>query len=153
MQPVVDHIHITVADLERAEFYYDRLLPLLGFSLQDKEHDADPAHEYIIVEYNSPSLSIGLVNPRPAFCSQPVNRRRPGALHHLAMRAESPKEVDALYNAVLAIPGSIILHPPQLYPSYCPDYYAFFFKDCEGIEWEIVHFDRPSYFVRENSVR
>lgn len=33
MRPKIDHIHITVEDPDRAERFYDRLLPLLGFSL------------------------------------------------------------------------------------------------------------------------
>ena len=39
-----------------------------------------------------------------------------------------------------------IIHSPQYYPEYCSDYYALFFKDSEGIEYEIVSFDRGHYF-------
>lgn len=39
-----------------------------------------------------------------------------------------------------------IIHSPQYYPAYCSDYYALFFKDSEGIEYEIVSFDRGHYF-------
>ena len=147
MPPVIDHIHITVKNLARAERWYDNFLPLLGFSLSDKETDRVPEHEYEIVEYSGPTLSVGLVNPRPGCGGQAVNRRRPGALHHLAFRVESPEEVDRLYEAVQKISGTVILHPPQYYPEYCPDYYAVFFKDSEGIELEITAFDRPGYFV------
>lgn len=61
MKPIIDHIHITVADLDRAEAFYDSFLPLLGFDLQLKEHDEVPKHEYRIVEYHHASLSIGIV--------------------------------------------------------------------------------------------
>lgn len=50
MRPVIDHIHITVEDIERAERFYDKLLPLLGFDLSLKEQDSVPEHEYRIVE-------------------------------------------------------------------------------------------------------
>ena len=33
MVPRIDHIELTVADLDRAEPFYDELLPLLGFDL------------------------------------------------------------------------------------------------------------------------
>ena len=141
MTPVIDHIHITVEDLDRAEGYYDKLLPLLGFDLSLKERDAVPERQYALVEYNHRLLSIGLVSPRTAFRSERVSRRRPGALHHLAFHADSPEEVDRLYQQVRDIP-SVILHEPGYYPEYCGDYYAFFFKDAEGIEYEIVSFDR-----------
>ncbi len=136
--PAIDHIHITVEDLARAERFYDRLLPLLGFDTSLKEHDSVPAHAYHIVEYHNPKFSIGLVDCREAYAGQAVSRRRPGALHHLAFFVESRSRVDELYAAVLAL-GAPVVHAPQTYPEYCADYYAFFFKDTEGIELEIVH--------------
>lgn len=141
----IDHIHITVADLERAEKFYDRLLPLLGFDLSLKEHDSVAEHEYQIVEYHSGSFSLGLVNQRLAFQGEKPSRRKAGALHHLAFRADSPAQVDELYERIRRLPA-LIVHSPRLYPEYCPDYYAFFFKDSEGIEYEIVSFGRKQYF-------
>ena len=129
-------------DLDRAETFYDRLLPL---DLTREERDAVPEHEYRLVEYHSAWLSIGLVSRRSAYAGERPSRRRAGALHHLAFWAESREEVDALYGAVRALPA-VIVHPPQLYPEYCPDYYALFFKDSEGIEYEIVSYDRGRYF-------
>lgn len=141
MTPRIDHIHLTVQDLARAEGFYDALLPALGFDLAMKERDSVPAHDYELVEYSASSLSIGLVSPRRALAGEGVNRRRPGALHHLALGAESRAQVDALYSLALSL-GAPILHPPRLWPEYCADYYAFFFKDSEGNELEVVHFDR-----------
>lgn len=145
MKPIIDHVHITVGDLERAEQFYDRLLPLLGFELSLKEHDSVPEHEYQIVEYHHCSLSIGLVNQRTAYQNEAPSRRKAGALHHLAFRVDSPTEVDLLYEQVKALPAYIV-HSPQFYPEYCSDYYAFFFKDSEGIEYEIVSYARERYF-------
>lgn len=141
MRPEIDHIHMTVSDLLRAERFYDKLLPLLGFDLSRKERGTVPEHEYEVVEYNDPGFSLGLVNPRGAYLDERVSRRKPGAMHHLAFRAESRACVDELFEKVAAIPAEIV-HPPRFYPEYCPDYYAFFFKDTEGMELEIVHFDR-----------
>ena len=39
-----------------------------------------------------------------------------------------------------------ILHAPRYWPEYCVDYYAFFFKDSEGIEYEVASFARDVYF-------
>ena len=44
MKPKIDHIHVTVADIKRAEAFYDQLLPILGFDLSLKEHDTVPEH-------------------------------------------------------------------------------------------------------------
>lgn len=146
MEPMIDHIHITVEDLDRAERFYDKLLPILGFDISLKEHDCVPEHEYRIVEYHHSCLSIGLVNQRSAYQGQRPSRRKAGALHHIAFHADSPEEVDALYSRIQALPA-VIVHAPRVYPEYCPDYYAFFFKDSEGIEYEIVSFNRQKYFL------
>ena len=67
-----------------------------------------------------------------------INRRKPGALHHLAFRAESRAEVDRLHSELKGI-GATIVSPPREYPEYTPPgYYALFFKDPEGIKYEIV---------------
>lgn len=145
MQPIIDHIDITVEDLERAEKFYDKLLPLLGFDISTKEYTEVPEHEYKIVEYHNKNMSIGFVNRREAYKNEKVSRRKAGALHHLAFRADSREEVDLLYGEIKDLPA-VIVHPPKYYPEYCSDYYAFFFKDSEGIEYEIVHFDRAKYF-------
>lgn len=146
MRPAIDHIEITVADLDRAERFYDALLPLLGFDLKHKGRGEFPAWEHTEIDYGTADFSLGLVCPRPALAGEGVCRRKPGSLHHLAFRAESAQQVDALYLAVLSIPGVTVVAPPQLYPEYTPDYYAFFFKDTEGIKLEIVHFDRPACY-------
>lgn len=143
--PVLDHIHITVSNLARAEQFYDRLLPLLGYDIALKEHDSVPEHEYEIVEYHHRALSIGLVSPRSAYSEDAPCRRRPGALHHIAFRVCEPSEVDRLFKLVRELPA-VIVREPQLYPEYCPDYYAFFFKDSEGTELEIVSLERERYF-------
>lgn len=145
MLPMIDHIHITVEDIDRAERFYDKLLPLLGFDLSLKEYDAVPENEYRIVEYHHSLLSIGIVNQREAYKTEKMSRRKAGALHHIAFHVDSATAVDELYEKIREIPATII-HAPQYYPKYCPDYYALFFKDSEGIELELVSFDRKSCF-------
>jgi catechol 2,3-dioxygenase-like lactoylglutathione lyase family enzyme len=72
------------------------------------------------------------------FATKPFHRRRPGALHHLAFRAGSRAEVDRLHDEIEAI-GARIVAPPREYPDYTPPgYYAFFFKDPDGIKYEVV---------------
>ncbi|MCO7125253.1 VOC family protein [Sporolactobacillus shoreicorticis] len=145
MTPVIDHIHITVSDITRAEAFYDQFLPLVGFYLKDKEKEVIPESEYEIIEYYHQNFSLGIVSPRSAYKNEKVSRRRPGALHHLAFHVRSRTEVDRLFAQIKEFKMTIV-HPPQLYPEYCKDYYAFFIKDSEGIEYEIVSFNRSSYF-------
>ena len=93
-------------------------------------------------------LSIGIVNRREAYRDDTLSRRRAGAVHHIAFRASTPEEVDQMYLKIREIPAAIV-HAPRYYPEYCPDYYAVFFKDSEGIEYEIVSFEREKHFKEE----
>lgn len=137
MEPVIDHIQITVKDLKVAESFYDKFLPLLGFDIRYKVSAKIEEHDFQVVEYTHPLLAFAITSPRKAFKEDLIHRRKPGALHHLAFRAESRSEIDRLHQALKNI-GAEIDAPPRLYPEYGPDYYALFFKDPEGIKYELV---------------
>jgi len=141
MQPVIDHIQITVRDLNTAETFYDKLMPILGFDLNRKSRGRVAAHEFDVIEYFHPLLIFGINSPREVFKDDPIHRRKPGALHHLAFKATSPAEVDALYLKIKET-GAHIIEPPRLYPQHGEKYYALFFKDPEGVKYEIVHEER-----------
>lgn len=138
MEPIIDHIQITVRNMDVAVPFYDKFLTLLGFDLRRRASAVIEAHEFHVVEYSHPRLSFAITSPRSAFSGDTVHRRRPGALHHLAFKAESRAEVDRLHLELKQI-GATIVSEPREYPEYTPEYYyAFFFKDPEGIKYEIV---------------
>lgn len=138
MDPVIDHIQITVRDFSVAVPFYDRLMPLLGFNPEKRVRAKIPAHDFEVVEYSHPRLAFAITCPRESFKEDNVHRRRPGSLHHLAFRVQSRGEVDELHAKVKAI-GAVIVSAPREYPEYTPaGYYALFFKDLEGIKYEIV---------------
>ena len=138
MIPIVDHIQITVKDIRAAETFYDAFLPIMGYDIRQKEKGSVPAHDMDVIEYIHPTLTLAISSPRVAFRDQDVHRRRPGALHHLAFRAISNDEVDQLY-LLVAQAGANSVQPPQYYPQHGEKYYALFFKDPDGIKYEIVH--------------
>jgi catechol 2,3-dioxygenase-like lactoylglutathione lyase family enzyme len=138
MEPLIDHIEITVRDMATAVPFYDRLLPLLGFDLGHRSSAVIDRHDKHVVSYEHPRLGFAITSPLETFAAETINRRKPGALHHLAFKASSRLEVDRLHLAVASI-GATIVSPPRAYPEYTPaGYYAFFFKDPEGIKYEIV---------------
>jgi catechol 2,3-dioxygenase-like lactoylglutathione lyase family enzyme len=140
MEPVVDHLQITVRDLDRAAAFYDRLMPLLGFDPARRSSAVVERHEFRVVEYGHPRLCFAITSPRSVFAEEKVHRRRPGALHHLAFKAGSREEVDRLHEQLVAI-GATIVTPPREYPEYTPaGYYALYFKDPEGLKYEIVSY-------------
>ena len=137
MKPIIDHIQITVKDLKIAEPFYDKLMPILGFDLSRKGKGRVEKHEFDVVEYSHPLLILGINSPREQFKNDSVHRRRPGALHHLAFKAESREEVDKIFLQIKEI-GANIVESPRYFPQHGESYYALFFKDPDGIKYEIV---------------
>lgn len=138
MKPKIDHIQITVKNLEKAEAFYDKLMPLLGFKLKHKAKGQVPEHKFDVLEYYHPDLIIGFNSPRTVFRDETVHRRKPGALHHMAFQASSCEEIDKLFPKIQAA-GAEIVEPPRYYPQHGESYYALFFKDPDGIKLELVH--------------
>lgn len=144
MEPILDHIQITVRDMAVAVPFYDKLLPLLGFDPKSKAGAVIDAHDFHVVEYSHPRLAFAITSPRAAFKNETIHRRKPGALHHLAFRAQDRAEVDRIHAEIKLI-GAVIVTPPREYPEYKPPgYYALFFKDLEGIKYEIVTHSKVS---------
>lgn len=80
----IDHICITVSDMERSEKFYDAAMETLGFRKSRFRLDGEPHVQY----YNR---HFGYVL-RPARDSAPHQPYAPG-LHHLCLRVESEKEI------------------------------------------------------------
>jgi catechol 2,3-dioxygenase-like lactoylglutathione lyase family enzyme len=138
MEPIIDHIEITVRDMGIAVPFYDELMPLLGFDVRRRVSATMPDHEKHVVQYEHARLGFAVTSPRKVFADQAIHRRKPGSLHHLAFKAASRAEVDQLHVELRRI-GATIVSPPREYPEYTPPgYYALFFKDPEGIKYEIV---------------
>lgn len=140
MEPIVDHIQLTVKDIKAAEPFYDKLMSVLGFDLSRKIKGRVAAHEFDVIEYIHPKLIFGINSPRESFKDDTVHRRKPGSLHHLAFKASSQTEVDKVYEQIKDT--AHIVDPPKFYPQHGEKYYALFFKDPGGIKYEIVHEER-----------
>jgi catechol 2,3-dioxygenase-like lactoylglutathione lyase family enzyme len=137
MKPIIDHIQITVKDLEVAEKFYDNFLPIIGFDIKNKVSAFIKEHDFHVIEYTHDLLAFAITSPRESFKNDSVNRRKPGALHHLAFKADSRQEVDRAYEELLKI-GADIVSEPKIHPEYSENYYAVYFKDMENIKYEIV---------------
>lgn len=138
MQPILDHVHVTVHDMAEAVPFYDAVLPVLGFDLARKHEGRVEAHELHVIEYVHDRLVFTIGSPRAALADEPVHRRRPGALHHMAFRADSPEEVDRVAAELVSL-GVEMAGGPKRWPQHGEGYYAVFFKDPGGIKYEVMH--------------
>lgn len=125
----VDHIYLTVSDMDRSEKFYDVVMDIIGFRKNRFQIGAENHIQY----YNR---HFGYVL-RPARVTSQHDPYAPG-LHHLCLRVESEKEVQALARRLKE--RGISVSEPKRYPEYAPDYFAVFFSDPDGIRLEITNY-------------
>lgn len=125
----IDHIYITVSNLERSEKYYDVVMKILGF----RKNQFVLGGEQHIQYYNR---HFGYVL-RPARSVNVHDPYVPG-LHHFCLRAESVADVNDA--AEMLKEQNISVSEPKRYPEYAPDYFAVFLSDPDGIQLEITNY-------------
>lgn len=143
IKPKIDHIQITVRNLKAAEPIYDKFLVCLGYDLKNKSKGRVDANDFDVIEYYHPMLTIGINSPREVFKEDKVHRRKPGSIHHLAFSASSKEEVDEVYLEIKET-GVEIVDEPKYYPQHGEKYYALFFKDPDGIKFEVMYEEKPA---------
>jgi len=126
----IDHIYISVSDLERSELFYDMvLMDTLGFRKNKFPIGGDPHIQYF-------NRFFGFVI-RPARVPAAHEPYSPG-LHHFCLRVDSTEEVHAVARQLRA--AGLDATEAQLYPDYAPDYTATFFTDPDGIRLEVTNY-------------
>ncbi|MEJ2622783.1 MAG: VOC family protein [Candidatus Thiodiazotropha sp.] len=126
----IDHIYITVSDLNRSENFYDLvLLEVLGFR---KSKFALGGEEHI--QYFNRHFGYVL---RPAHSKKSYDSYSPG-LHHFCLRVASSEEVHAASVQFRRL--GVNASAAKLYPEYAPDYLATFLTDPDGIRLEVTNY-------------
>jgi catechol 2,3-dioxygenase-like lactoylglutathione lyase family enzyme len=123
---MIDHISISVRDLNKSEAFYAAVLKTLGFAKMREWPDA----------------AIGFGKKHPEFW---INKRAglPRVAEdsgvHICLRAPDTASVDAFHAAALQAGGSSD-GEPGLRPHYNLRYYAAFVRDLDGNRIEAVTF-------------
>ena len=125
----IDHIYITVSNMERSEQFYDVVMKVLDFKKNQFQIEGEKHIQY----YNR---FFGYVL-RPARSKDSHNCYAPG-LHHFCLRVEGEKEVKEVAKRLKE--KSISVTEPKQYPEYAPDYFAVFFSDPDGVQLEITNY-------------
>jgi catechol 2,3-dioxygenase-like lactoylglutathione lyase family enzyme len=117
---MLDHVAIQCADMDASMVFYDAVLPPLGYGK--------------VVDFGD---VIGYGLGRPEFW---IGQQRTGSgfrESHLAFTADSRDSVRTFFEAAVAA-GAQVLHEPQVWPNYHPDYYGAFVRDPDGNNVEAV---------------
>lgn len=99
----------------------------LGFRRSDSRIGVDPHAHYF-----NPRMQISI---RPARVKQSHEPYSPG-LHHVCLQAADRDSLDEAESALRAL--GVEVTSAKEYPEYHDDYYAIYFKDPDGIRFEIV---------------
>jgi catechol 2,3-dioxygenase-like lactoylglutathione lyase family enzyme len=135
MRGTIHHLDLTVHDPLASRGFYDAVLGFLGYR-QSKE-DARGFDWDLLDDNGRFVASIGVMGAVGSGLSRQHDRYSPG-LHHVAWRADSRADVDALHTLLRRI-GATVLDPPAEYPQYGAGYYAVFFADPDGLKLEFMH--------------
>lgn len=126
----IDHIYISVSDLDRSEAFYDRLfLAALNF----RKNKFVLGRERHIQYFNR---HFGYVL-RPAHSPAEHNPYASG-LHHICFRVDSAEDVVAVSTSLNSM--NIAASEAALYAEYAPDYWATYLTDPDGIRLEITNY-------------
>jgi glyoxylase I family protein len=128
----IDHIYITVSNLQRSESFYDLVLvEALGFRKNKFTLGDDPHIQYF-------NRHFGYVL-RPSRNANGYDSYSAG-LHHICLRVESVTDVVAI--AYQLRTAGVDASEAKLYTEYAPDYWATFFTDPDGVRLEITNYRR-----------
>ena len=127
----VDHVYLTVRDLEKSQRFYDRLMSALGFRKVARPLAGGDLH----VHYFNRVLQLTL---RPARSEARDHDPYSPGLHHFCMRVGDRASVDAAFRELRR--RGIEASQPRLYAEYREDYYATFLADPDGIRLEVVNY-------------
>lgn len=125
----IDHLYITVSDMQKSEDFYDCVMGILGFRKNRFQFNSEPHIQY----YNR---HFGYVL-RPARAIGTPNPYAPG-LHHFCLRVEGEAEVVEAARRLKEM--NIPVSEPRRYPEYAQDYFAVYFCDPDGLRLEITNY-------------
>jgi catechol 2,3-dioxygenase-like lactoylglutathione lyase family enzyme len=128
----LNHLRLTVNDVDRSAPFYLLVMAFLGYRLEERKPgriawEAPPGMSpqwFILTEATDDRAYLG------------HDRYSPG-LHHIAWNADGRDEVDQMYQ-LLQTHRMTVPDPPAEYPHEA-GYYAVFFADPDGIKLELVH--------------
>lgn len=128
----IGHISLAVGDFKKSVKFYDPLMAALGFKVGMAEFSQGEG----IKSYHSGAHSLFIKWKRKKGRA-PFSRDT--GLDHLAFKVGRRSAVDAMFRLV-SDSKTMITIPPKAYPEYSGKYYAFYFRDPDGIPLEVAFY-------------
>ena len=132
MHGSINHIAITVSDLDQAMKFFGPMLRFFNYNVGDIGYYAETR---LVININ-PLNGIG-INIWEAKTNHLFEVYEPG-LHHVAINAGSKHQVDELARLVAEL-GAQILDGPAEFPFAVGGYYAVYFLGPDHLKFEVVY--------------
>jgi catechol 2,3-dioxygenase-like lactoylglutathione lyase family enzyme len=126
MPAMLDHISITVANVEKAKAFYEAALKPIGVSVVMS----------VSAEETGSTGFYGFGEGQKPYFWIAEGDKRSGPMH-IALAADARARVDAFYKAAMAA-GAKDNGPPGIRAHYHPNYYGAFVIDPDGHNLEAV---------------
>lgn len=125
---LLDHLGITVTDLERGRAQFHPVLTALGYTIGTENASGTSW-------WHGDDTELIIFAPRED--TGPHVHGRPG-WQHLAFAVDSRDDVDRLH-AIARAAGWTAVREPKIYERFNDRYYASFVEDDSGIRLEFMH--------------
>lgn len=130
----IDHITLTVSDIERSERFYHKIFTYLGMKKQFSQ--------YGFVCWKNKYLHFYLSEADIHLKKEKYNRYRVG-LNHLSLSTDSRSAVDSVYQFLKRNKVKVV-HAPQILKLPSHTIYYLTFEDPDGMRIEVGCFDGVS---------
>lgn len=127
---LLDHLGISVLDLERARQQFHPVLEALGYTL-----GAEAPHG---ISWDNGDETELIIFQRRAEADDAPHRHGEVGWQHLAFSVDSREQVDRLH-AIAMDAGWTAVRDPKVYPRFSERYYASFVEDDSGIRLEFMY--------------
>ncbi|WP_420561834.1 VOC family protein [Tepidicaulis sp.] len=124
----MDHLYLSVSDIERSMRFYDTVFGILDFRRGDMKIAGAPHYHY----FNK----VMQISIRPASPHAPAHDPYQPGLHHLCLQVKDEAALKEAWHQLKA--AGIEASEPAYHTDYAPDYYATFFSDPDGLRLELV---------------
>ena len=142
----INHVSITVSDLEAAMGFFGPLLEFLDFTVGVERHEH--AGTRLIVNLNEKNgVAFNIWQAKPGLADHPFEVYEVG-LHHVAFNAATHDQVDEMARLVPRIGGQILEGPGE-YPFGPGGYYAVYFLGPDRLKFEFLHMPLAERRARE----
>ena len=133
----INHVSITVSDLDGAMRFFAPLLSFLGYSIGPIQY-YPPAATRLTVNLNEANgVAFNVWEAKPELRDRPFRIYEPG-LHHVAFNVARHDQVDETAALIPRI-GGTLLEGPGEYPFGLGGYYAVYFTGPDRMKFEVAH--------------